>query len=39
LLEEHDWCGYTYKTARCKMGLRVFYCTQKGETLATAKGA
>jgi hypothetical protein len=38
LFEELDWNGYTYKAARCKRGLRVFCCTQLGETLAIVKG-
>jgi hypothetical protein len=39
LSEACDWYGYTYETARCKRGLRVYDYTQQGETLAIVKGA
>jgi hypothetical protein len=38
-LDERDWYGYTYEAARWNRDLRVFCCTQYGETLATVKGA
>jgi hypothetical protein len=28
LSEARDWYGYTYETARCTRGLRVYDCTQ-----------